>query len=74
MTENTGQLSGTLLLRAWVEGGRPDGLRVRVIRIDQSGATSTVSAGSVTATCEIVTAWLNELLTGSTAPSLPPPE
>ncbi len=71
MTENTGQPSGTLLLRAWVEEGRPDGLRVRVIRIHQSGTTSTVSAGRAAATCEIVAAWLNELLTEGTAPPLP---
>jgi hypothetical protein len=60
--ENIGEPSGVILLRAWVEGGSPAGLRVRIIRIHFSGTTSVISAGTVEATCEIVASWLNELL------------
>jgi hypothetical protein len=69
MTRYAAQPSGALVLRAWVEEQSLQGLRVRVIRIQSSGETSTVSAGSVEATCDIVKACLNELLeAGSTTP------
>lgn len=71
MRENIGEPSGVILLRAWVEGGSPDGLRVRVIRIRHSGTKSIISAGTVEATCEIVANWLNELLTDGTTPQAP---
>ena len=62
MTRNAAQPSEALLLRAWVEGESPHGLRVRVIRIHPAGKTSTMSAGTVEVTCGIVETWLNELL------------
>jgi hypothetical protein len=72
MTRNAAQPSGALLLRAWVEGESPHGLRVRVIRIHPSGKTSTTSAGTVEMTCDIVESWLNELLGAGTTPQPPP--
>jgi hypothetical protein len=68
MKRKAGQPSGALLLRAWVEGEPPHGLRVRIIRIHPSGETSTMSAGTVKATCDIVENWLNEMLRASTPP------
>jgi len=71
MMENIGEPSGIILLRAWVEGRSPEGLRVRVIRVRHSGTTSISSAGTVEATCEIVANWLNELLREGTTPRPP---
>lgn len=59
------------MLRAWVEGESLDGLRVRVIRVEHSGETSTMIAGTIETTCDIVESWLNELLrAGPTHPQL----
>ena len=52
------------MLRAWIEGESLDGLRVRVIRVEHSGETSTTIAGTIETTCQIVEIWLNELLRG----------
>ena len=69
MTHNVAQPSEALLLRAWIEGESPHSLRVRVIRIHPSGKTSTMSAGTVEATCDVVENWLNELLRAAGTPS-----
>jgi len=71
MQGNAAEPSGALLLRAWVEGESPHSLRVRVIRIHPSGETSTLSAGTVEMTCDIVERWLNELLAAGTRPRPP---
>jgi hypothetical protein len=71
MIRDVSQWSGVLLLRAWVEGESLDGLRVRVIRVEYSGETSTMIAGTIETTCDIVERWLNELLRGG--PDAPAP-
>jgi hypothetical protein len=73
MMRNVAQPSEALLLRAWVEGDSPHGLRVRIIRILPSGETSTMSARTIETACDIVENWLSELLRTSTPPSQPPP-
>src|SRR5262249_31879069 len=73
MMRNVAQLSGALLLRAWVEGDSSYGLRVRIIRIHPSGETSTMSARTIEATCDMVENWLGELLRAGTPHAQPPP-
>jgi uncharacterized Fe-S cluster-containing radical SAM superfamily enzyme len=62
MSRDQAEPSGVLVLRAWVEGETLDGLRVRVIQVENSGETSTMIAGSIERTCRVVEGWLNELL------------
>ena len=66
MIRDVSQRSGVLLLRAWVEGESLEGLRVRIIRVEHSGETSTMIAGTIETTCDIVESWLKELLRGGT--------
>ena len=70
MIRDVSQWSGVLLLRAWVEGESLEGLRVRVIRVEHSGETSTMIAGTIETTCDIVESWRKELLRGG--PGAPP--
>lgn len=65
--------SDVLILRAWVEGPAPDGLRVRIIWTHSSGKTLTMSAATVEMTCELVATWLNDLLRRDN-PSQPTPD
>jgi hypothetical protein len=65
--------SDVLILRAWVDGPAPEGLRVRLIRTHPSGRTLAVSAATVEMTCELVASWLNDLLKRGD-PSQPPPD
>lgn len=73
MMPNVAQPSEALLLRAWVEGDSSHGLRLRVIRIRPSGETTTMSARTIEAACDIVEKWLSDLLRTGTPPSQPPP-
>ena len=69
MVRKKGQRSGVLLLRAWIEEGTPDGLRVRVIKVEQAGEPSAMVAGTVEATCTIVANWLRDLVSADPARS-----
>ena len=53
--------SETLMLRAWVEGEFPRGLRVRITRIEPAREPTVTMATTVEATCAIVESWLREL-------------
>ena len=58
--------TGTLVLRAWVEGHGEKGLRVRITRTVQGRTNEPVTSASATidGVCAIVRAWLEELLGG----------
>ena len=67
--------SDVLILRAWVEGPAPEGLRVRIIWTRAPGRTLAVSAATVEMTCELVASWLEDLLRrASTVPPPPDPD
>jgi hypothetical protein len=54
--------SGSLVLRAWLEGGKPDALRVRILSTigsQQSTPQAVTSTGAVHAA---VQSWLEKLL------------
>jgi hypothetical protein len=53
--------SGFLVVRAWLERSRQDGLRVRVIPMIEGVPRPVVSAGTVDDACAIVRHWLEEL-------------
>lgn len=67
----SGERRGVLLLRAWVEGEPPLGLRVRIIRLHGEGEPSSTVTSTVDATCALVQSWLNELLKTSPPPKPP---
>jgi hypothetical protein len=54
--------TGVMVLRAWVESGQSEALRVRVFRIVDRGDPSSVTVTTVDEACDIVRAWLQELL------------
>jgi hypothetical protein len=62
-----------LIVRAWVEEGRPNGFRARLIQADAPWATPSPSAHVVTAsldeTLQAVRAWLKELEAEEDAPA-----
>ncbi|WHM41023.1 hypothetical protein [Streptomyces sp. BPTC-684] len=54
--------SGVLVLRVWVEGGRSDGFRARIIQTVDGQQASPAAAATV---CDVLTAvrtWLDEFL------------
>ena len=61
------QRTAVLVLRAWVEDERDQGLRVRIIRIapNRMGATTepvNIASATVDGVCATVRAWLEELM------------
>jgi hypothetical protein len=55
--------TGVLVLRAWVEPGGHDGLRVRITRTTPDSPTELVSsaAATVDGVCSLVRTWLEEM-------------
>jgi len=53
--------TGVLVVRAWLEGGAPSNLRVRVVMTDR-GQTQSGAAAEVGDTCRIVRDWLDTLV------------
>ena len=58
------ELAGSMILRAWIEQGHQRRLRVRIIRMSgEAGSRPVTSAAkTVDEACEVVRAWLEELL------------
>ena len=54
--------SGSLVLRAWLEGGKPDGLRVRILSTIGSQQATPQAVASIGAVHAAVQSWLEELL------------
>jgi hypothetical protein len=67
-----GGRTGVLVLRAWLEGDQSSGLRVRITRVIDRREPSVVAAAAVDIACDIVRAWLEELLDRGDAPSRSP--
>jgi hypothetical protein len=57
--------TGTLILRLWVEGGRSDSLRVRILRTFGLRQATPLAVSTVDGVHTAVQAWLDELLLGS---------
>jgi hypothetical protein len=53
--------SGTLVLRAWMEGDPSHDLRVKITRIHAGSASTITMTATVEATCAFVENWLREL-------------
>jgi hypothetical protein len=62
LVESLSERGGILILRVWVEIGRPDGFRARIIRMVGPHLTPPSAAGSVDDVHAAVQAWLDELL------------
>jgi hypothetical protein len=61
--------SGVLVLRAWVEGGSPGGLRARITKIRELDESRTeAAAASLDQILAIVRAWLESLLLEAPSP------
>lgn len=56
--------AGSMVLRAWLEGGDPDALRVRIFCTIGTGDARTVAVTSPEAVHEAVQSWLDELGSG----------
>ena len=73
MPARSSSRSLVLVVRAWVEEGRPDGFRARLIQADAPWATPSPSAQVVTAsleeTLQAVRAWLKALEGEEDAPA-----
>jgi len=54
--------SGVLILRVWVEGGRPDAFRARIIQMVDGQQAPPAAASRTAAVLEAVRSWLEELL------------
>jgi hypothetical protein len=55
------ELSGSMVMRAWLEDGRPDRLRVRIFSAIGSRQSPPTAVSSVTAVHEAVDDWLTQL-------------
>ncbi|MEU8636543.1 hypothetical protein AB0C38_30615 [Amycolatopsis sp. NPDC048633] len=56
--------SGSMVLRAWLEGGEPGALRVRVLSTVGTHDAKTLAVTSPEAVLEAVRSWLEELGSG----------
>ncbi|MFV2118376.1 hypothetical protein ACE14D_07995 [Streptomyces sp. Act-28] len=54
--------SGVLVLRVWLEGGGPDDVRARIIRIVDGEQRPPAAAGGTADVLSAVRIWLDELL------------
>ncbi|WP_189533642.1 hypothetical protein [Streptomyces roseolilacinus] len=54
--------SGVLVLRVWLEDGRPDDFRARIIRIVDGEQKPPAAAGRTADVLLAVRSWLDELL------------
>jgi hypothetical protein len=62
--------AGVLILRVWLEGGRPDNFRARVLRAIGSHQAPPLALSAVEDVHPAVQAWLDELLDpGGDAPA-----
>jgi predicted nucleic acid-binding Zn ribbon protein len=59
--EGSEEHTGSMVMRAWLEGGRPDQLRVRIFFAIGSRQAPPTAASSVTAVHEAVDDWLTQL-------------
>jgi hypothetical protein len=62
VNEPLGASANALILRAWVEHGRPEGLRIRIIEITDLGESSLAVTANADDACETIKAWLERLL------------
>ncbi|WP_143050899.1 hypothetical protein [Amycolatopsis pretoriensis] len=56
--------SGSMVLRAWLEGGSPGALRVRILSTVGTGEPKPLAVTSAEAVLEAVQNWLDELGSG----------
>jgi hypothetical protein len=54
--------AGTLILRVWLEGGRTDGFRARIIRTIGSEQAPPVAVSAVDDVHTVIQKWLDDLL------------
>lgn len=54
--------TGVLILRVWVEDGRADGFRARIVRTGSRGQAPPSAASAVDDVLIAVRAWLDQLL------------
>jgi len=59
--EDSSERTGTLILRVWLETGRPDGFRARIIRAAGKHQAPPSAASSPEEVHAAVQAWLDEL-------------
>lgn len=62
LVETPVERSGTLILRVWVEEGRQDGFRARVICTTGPGLVRPQAISELAEVHTVVQAWLDELL------------
>ena len=63
--------TGVVVLRAWVDGGSPGGLRVRIIRVVGQTEPTAAAAATVDGAVALVRAWLEGLLESADPGSRP---
>jgi len=68
MTPDVHERSGTLLLRAWLEGESWRGLRVKITQIRHGSEPTVVITTTIETTCAVVESWLRELGSNSRPP------
>ncbi|MBA6441168.1 MULTISPECIES: hypothetical protein [Streptomyces] len=54
--------TGVLILRVWVEGGRPDGFRARIVPTGDGHQAVPTAVSAVDDVLTAVRAWLDQLL------------
>ncbi|MFL6125986.1 hypothetical protein [Actinophytocola sp.] len=62
--EPSEERAGSMVLRAWLEGGAPDALRVRILSTIGMDETNSVAVTSTEAVHAAVQSWLEELRSG----------
>jgi hypothetical protein len=63
MAPNGPEPVGVLVLRAWIEGDHPDGLRVRILKLTDAGSggePEQMAAATIEEACSIVSRWLED--------------
>ncbi|AEM83783.1 MULTISPECIES: hypothetical protein [Streptomyces] len=54
--------TGVLILRVWVEGGRPDGFRARIVRTEDRHQAPPTAVSAVDDALTAVRAWLDQFI------------
>ncbi|MGY0063934.1 hypothetical protein ACWY4P_47030 [Streptomyces sp. LZ34] len=54
--------TGVLILRVWMEGGRPDGFRARIVRTGGAHQAPPTAVSTVDDVLTAVHAWLDQLV------------
>ena len=71
VSESVGAGVNVLILRAWVEPGRPDGLRIRIVQITERGESAVATASNIDDACTAIREWLEQLVRSDGPASAP---